>query len=332
MLASERNKHPQRTIMETINQYQHVRLRPGMYGLHDNYFNKIFHQCILDLLQEFSFTTLKISTVPERYEVIFEASEREKYHASNNYWSFILIAGISSFVKFSAEFKDGSFRRTIIKEAEPCEETFGIYHSHGRPDESSGFYPNTDLEHLELRFILPKEYPIDENYARSKVHDLSKIFPKSRITYNGHEYDGHRNRNKNKITSILQYVHVLIEPARKIYEFSNDSEKISWEVSFTFDYAEKRRISFINGIRTARGGRHADCITQAIEQVFRKTETHYATQSYRHVGIDCEVEVDLHGVGGNGNPSRARIHDGEIRSQQSIHLSTNHIGNQYLFG
>ena len=58
--------------METINQYQHVRLRPGMYGLHDNYFNKIFHQCILDLLHEFSFTTLKISTVPERTEVIFD--------------------------------------------------------------------------------------------------------------------------------------------------------------------------------------------------------------------------------------------------------------------
>ncbi len=260
--------------METINQYQHVRLRPGMYGLHGNYFNKIFHQCILDLLHEFSFTTLKISTVPERNEVIFEASEREKYHAANNYWSFILIAGISSFAKFSAEFKYGPFRRTIIKEAEPCEETFGIYHSPGRLDESSGFYPNTDLERLELRFTRPKEYPIDENYARSKVHDLSKIFPKSRITYNGHEYEGHRNRNrnKNKITSILQYGHVLIEPALKIYEFSDVSEKISWEVSFTFDYAEKRRISFINGIRTARGGMHADCITQSIEQVFRKTE------------------------------------------------------------
>ena len=252
--------------METINQYQHVRLRPGMYGLHDNYFNKIFHQCILDLLHEFSFTTLKISTVPERNEVIFEASEREKYHAANNYWSFILIAGISSFAKFSAEFKDGSFRRTIIKEAEPCEETFGIYHSPGRLDESSGFYPNTDLERLELRFTLPKEYPIDENYARSKVHDLSKIFPKSRITYNGHEYKGHRN--KNQITSILQFGHVLIDPARNIYEFSADSKDISWEVSFTFDYAEKRRISFINGIWTARGGMHADCITRVIEQVF----------------------------------------------------------------
>ena len=260
--------------METINQYQHVRLRPGMYGLHDNYFNKIFHQCILDLLHEFSFTTLKISTVPERNEVIFEASEREKYHAANNYWSFILIAGISSFAKFSAEFKDGSFRRTIIKEAEPCEETFGIYHSPGRLDESSGFYPNTDLERLELRFILPKEFPIDDNYACSKVHDLSKIFPHSRITYNGNDLDfsHRRNRNKNKITSILQYGHVLIEPARNIYEFSADSEDISWEVSFTFDYAEKRRISFINGIWTARGGMHADCITRVIEQVFRKTE------------------------------------------------------------
>ena len=256
--------------METINQYQHVRLRPGMYGLHDNYFNIIFHQCILDLLHEFSFTTLKISTVPERNEVIFEASEREKYHAANNYWSFILIAGISSFVKFSAEFKDGSFRRTIIKEAEPCEESFEIHHSPGRLDESSGFYPNTDLEHLELRFILPKEFPIDENYARCQVHDLSKIFPKSRITYNGHEYKGHRN--KNKITSILQFGHVLIDPARNIYEFRADSEDVSWEVSFTFDYAEIRRISFINGVWTARGGMHADCITRVIEQVFRKTE------------------------------------------------------------
>ena len=76
----------------------------------------------------------------------------------------------------------------------------------------------------------------------------------------------------SEITSILQYGHVLIEPARNIYEFSDDSEKISWEVSFTFDYAEIRRISFINGVWTARGGMHADYITRVIEQVFRKTE------------------------------------------------------------
>ena len=256
--------------METINQYQHVRLHPGMYGLHDNYFEKIFHQCILDLLHEFSFTTLKISTVPERNEITFEASERRRFHAATNYWSFILIAGISSFAKFSAEFRDGSFRRTIIKESVPCEDSFGIYHSSGRLDESSGFYPNTDLERLELRFILPKEFAINENYARSKVHDLSKIFPQTRITYNGYEYKN--CSNKNKITSILQYGHMLTEPVRKIYEFRADSEKISWEASFTFDYAEKRRISLINGIWTARGGMHADCITRAIEQVFRKAE------------------------------------------------------------
>ena len=158
-------------FMETINQYQHVRLRPGMYGLHDNYFEKIFHQCILDLLHEFSFTTLKISTVPERNEITFEASERRRFHAATNYWSFILIAGISSFAQFSAEFRDGSFRRTIIKESEPCEDSFGIYHSPGSLDESSGFYPNTDLGCGAFFFVASALADLSSARLASSVRD-----------------------------------------------------------------------------------------------------------------------------------------------------------------
>ena len=69
-----------------------------------------------------------------------------------------------------------------------------------------------------------------------------------------------------------------------------------------------------------------------IVEVLRKMETHHLAQAYRHVGIASEIEVKLHGVSCNGNPSCTCIHDGEIRSQQSIHLCTNHIGYQHLFG
>ena len=256
--------------METMTPYRHVRLRPGMYGLHGNYFKRIFKQSILDLLHEYSFTVLKISTVPERNEIIFEASERRTFHAAQNYWSFILIAGISSSAKFCAEFKDGSFRRTIIKEAVPCEGSFGIYRPSGCVEEAAGFYPNTDLERLELRFILPKEFPIDENYARSRVHDYSRIFPHAAIIYNGYEYQC--GKAGNKITSLLRAGHPSFGSKRKIYEFHSGDGDLSWEVSFTFDDVEKKTISFINGIETTRGGTHVDCVTKAIVQAFRKTQ------------------------------------------------------------
>ena len=58
------------------NRYRHVRQRPGMYGLHGNYFYRIFEQSLRDLLHEYSFTRLKISTDPKRNQVVFEASER----------------------------------------------------------------------------------------------------------------------------------------------------------------------------------------------------------------------------------------------------------------
>ena len=273
--------------METINRYQHVRMRPGMYGLHDNYFHRIFTQSILDLLHEYSFSMLKISTDPKRNQVVFEASERMVDRAvAGECWSFILIAAISSSARFSAEYKDGTFHRTVIKETEEIEKDFD-------------FYPDPDLERLECNFIMPEEFPVDENYVQGEVDWFSKIFPHCRVIYNDYEY---KSRTKNKITHFLLHglngcdrIHFLLQdksgsPPVQIYEFRDRKDSFSWEISFTFIPVIKETLisriksvrgdnlsadlfpwAFINGIRTLRGGTHVDCVMKAIEQAFRQT-------------------------------------------------------------
>ena len=177
--------------METVNRYQHVRLRPGMYGLHDNYFHKLFTQCLLDLLHDYSFSLLKISIDTKRNQVVFEASERKNFCvAEEECCAFIIAAAISSSARFSAEYKDGTFRRTVIKETEEIEKDFD-------------FYPDPDLERLECNFIMPEEFPVDENYVRGEVDWFSKIFPHCRVIYNDHEYIGADTKNKNIPSSCL---------------------------------------------------------------------------------------------------------------------------------
>ena len=292
--------------METINRYQHVRLRPGMYGLHDNYFHQIFTQSILDLLHEYSFSLLKISVDPKRNQVFFEASERKgKRTASGECWSFIMIAGISSSARFSGEYKDGTVRRTVIKETEEIENAFG-------------FHPDPNLERLGCSFVLPEEFPIEENYVWGKVNFFSKIFPHSRIMYNDHEY---KSNTKNKMTFFLLLGHHC-DPRRclgrgkyepfpvPVYEFNDRRDGLSWEVSFTFAPGIKETSinlfkkargetlassslspwTFINGIRTLRGGTHVDSVTRAIEQAFRQTGN---AQDIQFENVTLAVSIHL---------------------------------------
>ena len=299
--------------METINRYQHVRLRPDMYGLHDNYFHQIFTQSILDLLHEYSFSLLKISADPKRNQVVFEASERVGDRAvAGECWSFIMIAGISSIARFSGDYKDGSFRRTVIKETEEIKKDFD-------------FHPDPDLEHLECCFTMPEAFPVDENYVLGKVDWFSKIFPHCRIIYNDYEY---KSRTKNKMTHFLLHglsgcdrIRFLLQDKSgpspvQIYEFHDKKDSFSWEVSFTFIPAIKETLisriksvrgddlsadlfpwTFINGIRTIRGGTHVACVTKAIEQVFRQTEN---VQDIQFENMTLAVSVHL--------PSGTAIH------------------------
>lgn len=238
------------------NRYRHVRQRPGMYGLHGNYFYRIFEQSLRDLLHEYSFARLKITTDPNRNQVVFEASERNgsRNGKEDECWSFILIAGICSTARFSAEDQDGAFRRTIIRESAELENSFG-------------FRPDPNVKQLECGFVLPEEFPIDENFVRSKVHQFSKIFPHSRILCNGREYAGGDTRNRITWFLNLGRRHDL---APHIYEFSGGGDGLSWEVSFEFTPDEPKTFSFINGIATARGGTHVDGVESAIRQAFRK--------------------------------------------------------------
>ena len=57
----------------------------------------------------------------------------------------------------------------------------------------------------------------------------------------------------------------------QFYEFRSNDENFCWEVSFTFDYADKRMVPFINGIETPRGGTHVECVVRAIESALRET-------------------------------------------------------------
>ena len=262
--------------METINRYQHVRRRPGMYGLHDNYFWKIFTESILDLLHKYSFSLLKITTDLKRNQVVFEASERTDFRvAREECWSFIMIAGISSTARFIGEYKDGSVRRTVIKETEEIENAFD-------------FHPDPNLEHLECSFIMPEEFPVHENFAIFKCQQFSKIFPLSRIIYNGHELT--KGDTRNKITWFLNLGREHDSTPLPIYEFNGGSDGSSWEVSFDFTHAEKQIFSFINGIETVRGGTHVDCVTRAIEQAFRQTEN---AQDIRFENMTLAVSVHL---------------------------------------
>ena len=239
--------------METMSRYRHVRQRPGMYGLHGNYFLRIFEQSLRDLLHEYSFARLKITTDPKRNQVVFEASERNgsRNGKEDECWSFI-----SSTARFSAEDQDGTFRRTIIRETEELENSFG-------------FRPDPNVKQLECGFVLPKEFPIDENFVRFKVHQFSKIFPHSRIICNGREYAGSDTRNR--ITWFLKLGR-RSDPAPHMYEFSGGSDGLSWEVSFEFTPDVSLTFSFINGIETVRGGTHVDSVESAIRQAFRKAE------------------------------------------------------------
>ena len=243
--------------METINRYQHVRLRPAFYGLRGNYFWRIFTESILDLLHEYSFSLLKISADPKRNQVVFEASERTDFRvAPEESWGFIIIAGISSTARFIGDYKDGSVRRTVIKETEEIENAFD-------------FHPDPNLEHLECSFIMPEEFPVDENFARFKCLQYSKIFSHCRIIYNGLEIT--KGDNRNKITWFLNLGREHDSAPLPVYEFSGCSDGSSWEVSFDFTHAEKQTFSFINGIETVRGGTHVDCVVRAIEHAFRQT-------------------------------------------------------------
>jgi len=244
--------------METINRYQHVRRRPGMYGLHDNYFWKIFTESILDLLHKYSFSLLKITTDLKRNQVVFEASERTDFRvAREECWSFIMIAGISSTARFIGEYKDGSVRRTVIKETEEIENAFD-------------FHPDPNLVRLECSFVLPEKYPVHENFAIFKCHQFFWIFSHSRIIYNGYELTKGNARNRITWFLNLRREHDSA-PLPIYYEFNGGSDGSSWEVSFDFKHAEKQTFSFIDGIETVRGGTHVDCVTRAIEQAFRQT-------------------------------------------------------------
>ena len=143
--------------METINRYQHVRLRPTFYGLRGNYFWRIFTESILDLLHEYSFSLLKIFTDPKRNQVVFEASERTDFRvAPEESWGFLIIAGISSTARFIGDYKDGSVRRTIIKDTEEIENAFVKIENDPRVTKVGKFIRKTSIDELPQLFNILK--------------------------------------------------------------------------------------------------------------------------------------------------------------------------------
>ena len=50
-----------------------------------------------------------------------------------------------------------------------------------------------------------------------------------------------------------------------------------------------------------------------------------------HVAVAGEVEVELHGVGGDGNPGGAGVHSGKVAAQRHIYRAPDDIGNEHLF-
>ena len=242
--------------MEIIDQYPHVGRGLSAYDLEGNWGQWLFAQCIWDLLHEWSFTSLDIALDPELNAVYFEATDRRRFHpVDDGCWSFNAIRDISrrsrTFTRFTAKYKDGSLYRGLIREEAVGER----------------IQSDADLESLSLSFILPKALPVDEIYARKKIHEYSRIFHFSKITL---DHAGEQNESgENRITSFLR----LENPCdtAQIYEFRSDDANFSWEVSFTFDYADKRTVSFINGIETPRGGTHVDCVVMAIESALRET-------------------------------------------------------------
>lgn len=260
--------------MESINSYQHVRRRPQMYGLRGNYFCGIFEETIRDLLQDYSFSSLKITADTEQNRIIFEASERRVFTAKEHVsQSSLWIAGISVSAKFIAEYQDASLRKTIIKDAIPLEESFP-------------FCGNNDLKQLVCDFSLPKKNPVDDTFASGTVRLFSKVFPHCRIVYNGLEYFG--DGSVNKISSLLPRGHG--DDLERIYEFNACHGELSWEVSFCFDSEAPQIISFINGWQTKYGGTHVDCVVKAIEQAFRKS-SQADTFSSNHLNLAVSIHL-----------------------------------------
>ena len=61
-------------------------------------------------------------------------------------------------------------------------------------------------------------------------------------------------------------------------------------------------------------------------------EPHDFAQADGHVGVAREIEIELHGVGDDGDPGSASAHGGQIACKQCVHLATNHIRNQNFLG
>ena len=61
-------------------------------------------------------------------------------------------------------------------------------------------------------------------------------------------------------------------------------------------------------------------------------KSHDFAQADCHVGVARKIEIELHGIGNDRDPSGASVHRHQIASKQCIHLMANDICNEYLFG
>lgn len=266
----------------------HIGLHPTQDDMKGNWFRWIFARCIWDILHEWSFTKLNIVTDPDLNAVYFEATERKRFHPVKRCWSFLLLNDLSyfSFTKFTTKFRDGSSLRGLsFYEALPEAPSCLSAESPGEETFDEEWHPETDLESLTVGFTLAKVFPIDKPFAESIVRRCFRLFPFSKIVYN--QKEERDTDDKNRITSFLKPKN----PGKpvQIYEFGTYDEKVSWEVSFTFDYAKRKIVSFINGIETPGGGTHVDPIVRTIRQALRKTGRPRDT-----VGRVLSVAVSIH--------------------------------------
>ena len=259
-----------------MNRFEHVRLKPEMYGLQGNFFRGIFDSIILEMLATTSFTHLSFDVCEAKNKIIFEASERKYFQdicsyccytrqctkpdmrkrtLCSIYYLFLIIGGISRYAEFFVEYKDGSCDKMTTKDTVADDTTLLSKNS-------------KSMTRFHCVFILPENHPVDENFARGKIHKFSRIFPHCNITYNGQEYLFSEIENRNRITWFLHH-RQFDQNAAKIFEFNGTGENYSWEVSFSFG-GNGETTSFINGYETGRGGVHAEMIKKSIRQVFQQ--------------------------------------------------------------
>lgn len=161
---------------------------PAAYGLPEDFFQPMIRKSLVELLYEFSFSYIKISTPTGKKQIVFEASERKFFREVSLDGSMLAaIAALSCRATFTASYTNGYMARTKTENAWVKSGDF--------------FFSSTaKLQHLECAFYLPEYDGDTENIICDSVLFATKIFSQSRILYNGNDgdnYDLKKERDKN---------------------------------------------------------------------------------------------------------------------------------------